>query len=319
MCVIIGLAFLTVSLPLGDCFDHYQGAHARLRPAPLLLAPMKANRAEMAPIPSRKRQKAHSRIPPSGGRIALARSRAGATQRVALDKIATSALVSSKPTSSGKFIDDSGGYASLASMKCKDGTGAISPTIDAVGGVANALTLGRVDQGVCVAKSYLENLKLGAAKYYRDLAIDRAPLEQSEATINLVPGPSLLDKPQQGISNLKVLRKEIEKELAIDEAEAQNNPLVGSQRKRILNARLIIGRIGTDEDLDRALTYLDALRTEPQWPDLVKLLTAAMEEEAKLKFESARAKAMKLGGIQKLTLEDIDGLSYEQIKQLRGY
>jgi hypothetical protein len=39
---------------------------------------------------------------------------------------------------------------------------------------------------------------------------------------------------------------------------------------------------------------------------------------AEAKFKAAQAKAEKLG-VHKLTREDIDGLSYEQIKQLRGY
>ena len=249
---------------------------------------------------------------------------------VVLDKIGRCALVGPKPTSSGDILGDSGGDA-LASTnkpskefkgKCQGGAGVMSPTIDTVGGIANALTLGRVDQAVGVAKSYLENIKLNVAKYYWDLATDGVSSEQSEVMVNLVPGPSLFDKPEQGISNLKVLRKAIEKELAVDEDDAKNNKFGRSQRKtnqRIRNAHLIIGAIGTDEDLDRALTYLGALSSEPQWPDFAKMLTVAVEEEAKVKFEAARARAMKLGGVQKLTQEDIDGLSYEQIKQLRGY
>jgi hypothetical protein len=42
-----------------------------------------------------------------------------------------------------------------------------------------------------------------------------------------------------------------------------------------------------------------------------------IEGEAKLK--AAQAKAAKLGGVQKLTSEDVDGLSREQLKRLRGY
>jgi hypothetical protein len=40
---------------------------------------------------------------------------------------------------------------------------------------------------------------------------------------------------------------------------------------------------------------------------------------AEAKFKAAQAKAEKLGGVHMLTREDIDGLSYEQLKQLRGY
>ena len=41
-------------------------------------------------------------------------------------------------------------------------------------------------------------------------------------------------------------------------------------------------------------------------------------ETADSKFKAAQAKAEKVG-VHKLTQEDIEGLSYEQIKQLRGY
>ena len=44
----------------------------------------------------------------------------------------------------------------------------------------------------------------------------------------------------------------------------------------------------------------------------------AVRQEAEVKFKAAQAKA-KLGGVETLTQKDIDGLSLEQIKQLRGY
>ena len=40
---------------------------------------------------------------------------------------------------------------------------------------------------------------------------------------------------------------------------------------------------------------------------------------AEAKFKAAQAKAEKLGGVDKLTSEDIEGLSGEQLRQLRGY
>ena len=40
---------------------------------------------------------------------------------------------------------------------------------------------------------------------------------------------------------------------------------------------------------------------------------------AEVKFKAAQAKAKKRGGVHALTQDDIDGLSIEQIKQLRGY
>jgi hypothetical protein len=43
------------------------------------------------------------------------------------------------------------------------------------------------------------------------------------------------------------------------------------------------------------------------------------EQGAEAKFKAAQAKAEKLGGVHTLTPEDIEGLSIEQIKQLRGY
>ena len=41
-------------------------------------------------------------------------------------------------------------------------------------------------------------------------------------------------------------------------------------------------------------------------------------QEAEAKFRAAQAKAAKVG-VENLTERDIDGLSFEQIKQLRGY
>jgi len=43
-----------------------------------------------------------------------------------------------------------------------------------------------------------------------------------------------------------------------------------------------------------------------------------VEEEREAKFNAAEAKA-KREGVEALTSEDIDGLSLEQIKKLRGY
>ena len=45
----------------------------------------------------------------------------------------------------------------------------------------------------------------------------------------------------------------------------------------------------------------------------------AVEQDAQARFEVARGKADRLGGVHLLTQEDIDGLSYEQIQRLRGY
>jgi hypothetical protein len=46
--------------------------------------------------------------------------------------------------------------------------------------------------------------------------------------------------------------------------------------------------------------------------------TRAVESKSEAKFKAAQAKA-KLGGVDTLTQKDIDGLSREQMKQLRGY
>jgi hypothetical protein len=43
-----------------------------------------------------------------------------------------------------------------------------------------------------------------------------------------------------------------------------------------------------------------------------------VEQNSEAKFKAAQAKAEKLG-VRTLTKEDIEGLSYAQIKQLRGY
>jgi hypothetical protein len=48
------------------------------------------------------------------------------------------------------------------------------------------------------------------------------------------------------------------------------------------------------------------------------ILTAAVEPKVDVKFKAAQAKA-KRDGVQNLTQRDIEGLTREQIKQLRGY
>ena len=57
-----------------------------------------------------------------------------------------------------------------------------------------------------------------------------------------------------------------------------------------------------------------AVRASPSPPEG----PGAVGQDAEVKFEAAQAKA-KLGGVHTLTRKDIDGLSLEQIKQLRGY
>jgi hypothetical protein len=47
--------------------------------------------------------------------------------------------------------------------------------------------------------------------------------------------------------------------------------------------------------------------------------TGAVEQGSQAKLKAAQAKAEKLGGVEKLTSEDVDGLSREQLKKLRGY
>ena len=48
-------------------------------------------------------------------------------------------------------------------------------------------------------------------------------------------------------------------------------------------------------------------------------LIGAVEQGADDKFKAAQAKAEKLGGVEKLTAQDLEGLSADQLKQLRGY
>jgi 16S rRNA C967 or C1407 C5-methylase (RsmB/RsmF family) len=56
-----------------------------------------------------------------------------------------------------------------------------------------------------------------------------------------------------------------------------------------------------------------AMKDEPK----CKAPQAAVEQDAG-RLKAAEAKAKKLG-VHNLTQEDIDGLTYEQIKELRGY
>ncbi len=79
----------------------------------------------------------------------------------------------------------------------------------------------------------------------------------------------------------------------------------------------IIGDKGGYASLESANKALKDSKAECK--DVVGTRAGAVEQEAEAKFKAAQAKAEKLGGVHKLTREDIDGLSSEQIKQLRGY
>ena len=46
--------------------------------------------------------------------------------------------------------------------------------------------------------------------------------------------------------------------------------------------------------------------------------TATVKQDPNAKFKAVQAKAKRVG-VEQLTQKDIEGLSYEQIKQLRGY
>src|SRR5262245_12588764 len=47
--------------------------------------------------------------------------------------------------------------------------------------------------------------------------------------------------------------------------------------------------------------------------------TGSIKQRSEDKLKAAQAKAKRLGGVQKLTSEDVAGLSREQLKKLRGY
>jgi hypothetical protein len=310
MRVIIALLVLAVSLSLVGCSCPNQAAYAKPLPSP---PPPHTPKVPTKAVAEQSRQ---------AGEVSAKGSRAN------VNKVKAAVVATPENYGISKHIVErvpakaEPKLAVEARPKPPAAGGALPTTIDTVGGVANALTLGESDQAVRTAKAYTDNLKANVSLFYRDLATDRLPSEQTEAAINLVHTISLFDRPEQGIANLKVLRQGIEKELAIDETDAIDNKLAEARQKsneRVFNARRLIGMIGTDEGLDRALVYLNTLQTEPQWAEFVKMLASVTEQEAEAKFKAAEAKAKKLGGPQKLTREDIDGLSSEQIKQLRGY
>jgi hypothetical protein len=58
----------------------------------------------------------------------------------------------------------------------------------------------------------------------------------------------------------------------------------------------------------------EAMKREPK----CKGAKTAVEQDLDAKFMAAEAKAKKMG-VHNLTQEDIDGLTYEQIKELRGF
>jgi hypothetical protein len=61
-------------------------------------------------------------------------------------------------------------------------------------------------------------------------------------------------------------------------------------------------------------------RPDPTLSKTVKaeVLAGAVEQKSEAKFKAAQAKAQR-DGVETLTQKDIEGLSLEQIKQLRGY
>ena len=109
--------------------------------------------------------------------------------------------------------------------------------------------------------------------------------------------------------------------MAIDETEAKNAKLAETRRKvdeRALVARRLVQAIGTDGDLENTLATIKAIQIRREWPDVMTTLTGAMEQKSEAKFKAVQEKSKKIG-VYKLTSEDIEGLTREQIKQLRGY
>jgi len=69
-----------------------------------------------------------------------------------------------------------------------------------------------------------------------------------------------------------------------------------------------------------AMTTEYRMQPDSSWSrSTVRPENEVVEQDPQVKFEVARAKADRLGGVHLLTREDIDGLSYEQIQRLRGY
>ena len=332
MCVLVSLGVLAASLSLFGCPHHNQAAYVRLLTSPHVTttSPHVTTAIPVKPSPPRVR-KTRSRRPPHGHQSASLGPFAANVYYVAVDPVGSCVVVDFKPET-GKIIGDKGGYASLESAngalktskaKCEDelGTRGFPTTLNTVQDIANALDLGKTDQAVRTAKAYINRLKESIGTYYWGL-VDRVPSEQAGAAINLVPGSDLFDRPKQGMADLRLLRWSIEKEVAIDEIEAKSNKFAESRQKaneRRVSGQYLIRTIGTDESLENALSYLDALHAKPDWHDFVTMLNGVIAEDAEVKFKAAQTKANKLGGAQMLTREDIDGLSYQQIKQLRGY
>ena len=61
------------------------------------------------------------------------------------------------------------------------------------------------------------------------------------------------------------------------------------------------------------------LEASGNWSTPAQLDDGAVEQAADAKFQAASAKAESLGGVHLLTQADIEGLSYDQIRRLRGY
>jgi len=60
-------------------------------------------------------------------------------------------------------------------------------------------------------------------------------------------------------------------------------------------------------------------RTPTDAPVKTPAYTGSSVGQSEAKLKAAQAKAEKLGGVEKLRSEDVDGLNREQLKKLRGY
>src|SRR5215813_3136889 len=302
MCVAVSVGVLAASLSLGTC--PREALHIVPSAGPLLLAP--TNKSQAKPYST------------SAKTSPIVRSGLSRKSKVHSINNKSPSLVVLTTSTADKNTPEQG-FRDLKGQKSKkENEGSIDTFGETIKIMNSSLELGNAKSAVSVAEVYLKRLNVDVGAYYRILAPDRLTSEQADAWANLVPDLGFFANAEQAIANLKVLRQGVEQELSIDETDVKSARADDTGRKNAERARLgqrIVSSIGSDEDLENALTNIKETQSKPH---MVTMLSDAIEHQLEFNFRTIQEKSNKVG-VYRLTREDIDSLTHEQIKQLRGY
>jgi hypothetical protein len=304
MCVAVSVGVLAASLSLGTC--PREALHIVPSAGPLLLAP--TNKSQAKPYSSSAKTSPIVR----SGLSRKSKVHSINNKSPSLVVLTTSTANKNTPEQGFRDLNHQG------QKSKKENEGSIDTFGETIKIMNSSLELGNAKSAVSVAEVYLKRLNVDVGAYYRILAPDRLTSEQADAWANLVPDLGFFANAEQAIANLKVLRQGVEQELSIDETDAKSARADDTGRKNAERARLgrrIVSSIGTDEDLENALRNIKEIQSKPP---VVKMLSDAIEQQSEINFRAVQEKSNKVG-VYRLTREDIDTLTHEQIKQLRGY